>query len=234
MDAIVTSSLAVLGPFAIRVGGCDVGALPRKARRSLRTWRCTPGRHVPREIVADLLWTHSGPEQARHSVRQMLMVLRRTAFGDLLRSSADALWIEPGTVTVDALNLEAGLAMSDAAELCDRVTLYRGALLEGFPAVSPGFDEWLRLERAELAAVMAQLSRRLVATQTAAGACNDAVESAVRLGGLDGLDESAHRLLMECYARAGRRTEARGSSSFARNFAGRTGRRTGGGNRRTR
>jgi DNA-binding SARP family transcriptional activator/TolB-like protein/Tfp pilus assembly protein PilF len=208
VDAIVTSSLAVLGSFAIRVGGCDIGALPRKAQAFIAYLAMQPGRQVPREIVADLLWTHSGPEQARHSVRQMLMVLRRTPFGDLLRSSADALWIEPGAITVDAMTMEAGLAASDAEELSHCVALYRGALLEGFPAVSPGFDDWLRLERARLGTVMARLLRRLIATEIAVGACDAAVESATRLVGLDTLDEAAHRSLMDCYARAGRRAEA--------------------------
>lgn len=192
----------------MRVSGCDVGGLPRKAQAFVVYLAMQPGRRVPREVIADLLWTQSGPEQARHSLRQMLSVLRRTPFGDLLRSSADALWIEAGAIAVDALTLESGLAAIDERELSLCVALYRGALLDGFPAVASGFDEWLRLERARVAGVMAQTLRRLIAIQTAAGAYDAAVETAVRLAGMDLLDEAAHRLLMECFARAGRRAEA--------------------------
>ena len=208
VDAILSSSLAVLGPFALRVGGCDVEALPRKAQAFITWLALHPGRKVTREAVADLLWTDSGPEQARHSVRQMLVVLRRTPFGDLLRSSTDALWIELGAITVDALALEAGLTATDETELSHHAALYRGPLLEGFPSVSAGFDEWLRLERARLAATMARLLRRLIAAETAAGDHDAATDHAARLVALDTLDEAGYRLLMECHARAGRRAEA--------------------------
>jgi DNA-binding SARP family transcriptional activator/TolB-like protein/Tfp pilus assembly protein PilF len=208
VDATVTSSLALLGPFALRMGGGSVDALPRKAQALIAYLAMQPNRLVPREVVADLLWTTRGPEQARHSLRQTLVVLRRSPVGDLLKANVDSLWIEAGAITVDALELEAGLTDADDATLQHCAALWRGEFLDGFPAVSPGFEEWLRGERARLAGVMAQLLRRLAVAQISAGAFDAAVASASRLVAMDPLDEPAHRLLMECFASAGRRTEA--------------------------
>ena len=55
---------------------------------------------------------------------------------------------------------------------------------------------------------MARMLGRLAATHVAAGDFAAAVATASRLVGLDSLDEAAHRLLIECLARAGQRAEA--------------------------
>jgi DNA-binding SARP family transcriptional activator/tetratricopeptide (TPR) repeat protein len=208
VDVTSMAILTLIGPFALRVGGCDVTGLPRKAQALIAFLAMQPGRRVSREVVADLLWTQSGPDQARHSLRQMLVVLRRTPAGDLIQANADELWIEAGTVTVDALALEACLADPDGATVSSCVSHVQGGLLENLPAISPGFDEWLRPERARFASAMAQNLRRRVAGQLMAGGYDAAIETASRLVGMDTLDEAAHRLLIEGLARAGRRSEA--------------------------
>jgi hypothetical protein len=101
----------------LHAGGCDVQGLPRKAQALIAYLAMQPDRRVPREVVADLLWTRSGPEQVRHSLRQLLVVLRRTPAGDLVRVSADAIWIEAGTVVVDTLALESALSAGDDVAL---------------------------------------------------------------------------------------------------------------------
>jgi DNA-binding SARP family transcriptional activator/tetratricopeptide (TPR) repeat protein len=202
------ASLTLIGPFALRVGDCDVTGLPRKAQALIAFLAMQPGRRVSREVVADLLWTQSGADQARHSLRQMLVVLRRTPAGDLVRADADELWIESGTVTVDALALEKRLAETHGAVLSSCVSDVQGGLLENLPAISQGFDEWLRPERARLAGLMAQTLRRRAVTQITTGDYDAAVETASRLVGMDTLDEAGQRLLIEALARAGRRIEA--------------------------
>jgi DNA-binding SARP family transcriptional activator len=84
----------------------------------------------------------------------------------------------------------------------------QGGLLENLPAISQGFDEWLRPERARLAGLMAQTLRRRAVTQITTGDYDAAVETASRLVGMDTLDEAGQRLLIEALARAGRRIEA--------------------------
>ena len=201
-------SLSVLGPFVLRANGCEVTGLPRKAQALLAFLALQPDRKIPREVVADLLWTHSGPDQARHSLRQTLVALRKTQAANLVSANADALWIEAGAVEVDACVLETGLADADAIALSESASRWRGALLGDLPAVSPAFDEWLRTERTKFTNVMARLLRRLATMHVAAGDFDAAVETASQLVGLDTLDEAAHRLLIECLARAGQRAEA--------------------------
>ena len=208
MSSTRSLSLSVLGPFVLRANGREVTGLPRKAQALLAFLALQPDRKIPREVVADLLWTHSGPDQARHSLRQTLVALRKTPAANLVSANADALWIEVDAVEVDACVLETGLADADAIALSESASRCRGTLLGDLPAVSPGFDEWLRTERTKLTNVMARLLRRLATTHVAAGDFEAAVETASRLVGLDTLDEAAHRLLIECLARAGQRAEA--------------------------
>ena len=186
-------SLSVLGPFVLRANGCEVTGLPRKAQALLAFLALQPDRKIPREVVADLLWTHSGPDQARHSLRQTLVALRKTQAANLVSANADALWIEAGAVEVDACVLETGLADTDAdaVALSESASRYGGALVGDLPAVSPGVDEWLRTERTMLTIVMSRLLRRLATTHVAAGYFAAAVETAARLVGLDTLDEAA-------------------------------------------
>jgi DNA-binding SARP family transcriptional activator/TolB-like protein/Tfp pilus assembly protein PilF len=208
MNPTQSLSLSVLGPFVLSANGCEITGLPRKAQALVALLAVQPDRKLPREVVAELLWTQSGPDQARHSLRQTLVALRKTQAAALVSANADALWIEAGAVAVDVCALETGLADADASALSDCASRYRGALLEDLPAVSPGFDEWLRIERTKFANIMARILRRLVTTHLAAGDFSAAVEAASRLVALDTLDEAAHRLLIECLARAGQRSEA--------------------------
>jgi DNA-binding SARP family transcriptional activator/Tfp pilus assembly protein PilF len=199
-------SLSVLGPFVLRANGCEITGLPRKAQAFVAFLAVQPDRKIPREVVADLLWTQSGPDQARHSLRQTLVALRKTPEADLVSANADAIWIEAGAAKVDVCVLETCLANGEVPSDC--ASRYRGALLEDLPAVSPGFDEWLRNERTKFANIMARILRRVVTAHLAAGDFEAAVEAASRLVALDALDEAAHRLLIECLARSGLRSEA--------------------------
>jgi DNA-binding SARP family transcriptional activator/tetratricopeptide (TPR) repeat protein len=208
VDSTHSLTLGLLGPFVLRADGCEITGLARKAQALVAFLAVQPDRKIPREIVADLLWTQSGPDQARHSLRQTLVALRKSRAADLVRANADALWIEAGAVEVDACVLEAALADADPRALTDSASRYRGALLEDLPAVSPGFDEWLRTERTKFTTIMARVLRRVATTQIAASKPDAAVETASRLVGLDTLDEAGHRLLIECLARAGKRAEA--------------------------
>ena len=81
MSTSSPASLAVLGSFVLRMGERDVVGLPRKTRALIAFLALRPGRPVSREVVADLFWGHTGMPQARHSLRQTLVVLRKTGGG---------------------------------------------------------------------------------------------------------------------------------------------------------
>ena len=208
MAPSATQSLVVLGSFVLRIDGREVAGLPRKAQALVAFLALQPDHRIAREVMADLLWTEHGTEQARHSLRQLLLVLRRTPAAGLIRTDAADLWVELGGIGVDALEFQAGAATTDPDALARCAALYRGPLLQNLPSISPRFDEWLRAERGRLAGIMAALLHRLAVAYTRLEVFDAAIATATRLVGMDELNEAAQRLLIETLARAGRRTEA--------------------------
>jgi adenylate cyclase len=206
--ALPKSELRLLGPLSVTIDGRELRQLPRKADALLTLLTLQPGRPIAREAVRDYLWTDRGPEQARHSLRQTLLVLRHSLGHDLILAEGNCLVIAPGTLAVDAIEFEARAASTDRDVLAEAAALYRGELLENRGAVAPRFDDWLAVERSRFAALAATILRRLAAACAAAGEIETAIAAAMRLVTIDNLREDSHRLLIELLARAGRRAEA--------------------------
>jgi TolB-like protein len=207
-NALPKSELRLLGPLSLAIDGRELHQLPRKADALLALLALQPGRPIARETVADFLWTDRGPEQARHSLRQTLLVLRRSVGDGLILGEGNSLVIPWGTLAVDAIEFEARAASSDRDVLAEAAALYRGALLENRAPVATRFDDWLAVERSRFAALAATILRRLAAARGAAGEFETAIAAAMRLLAIDNLREDSHRLLIELLARAGRRGEA--------------------------
>src|SRR6516162_19810 len=70
-------SIGVLGPLVIERDDCRLGKVPKKARALLGYLAAQNGEAVSRERLADLLWPYQGSEQARHSLRNCLLELRK-------------------------------------------------------------------------------------------------------------------------------------------------------------
>ena len=97
----------------------------------------------------------------------------------------------------------------DALEtLMSRAKLCCGEFLAGFPSISNPFDEWVLLQRSKASNAIARLLGKLASLQIRDGHFEAAVGTAQQLVSLDPLREDSHRLLMEIYAKAGRRAEA--------------------------
>src|SRR5256885_12196230 len=73
----MTLSLSILGSLVIESGDCRLGKVPKKARALLAFLAAQRGQPVSRERLADLLWPYQGSEQARHSLRNCLLELRK-------------------------------------------------------------------------------------------------------------------------------------------------------------
>ena len=73
----MTLSISILGPLVIESGDCRLGKVPKKARALLAFLAAQAGQPVSRERLADLLWPYQGSEQARHSLRNCLLELRK-------------------------------------------------------------------------------------------------------------------------------------------------------------
>src|SRR6516165_12098385 len=91
--------IAVLGPLVVTSDGRPFrGKAPRKGR-ALLAYLALAGHPVSRERLADLLWPYQAQNQARHSLRNCLLEVRkrlgpaRAALG----SSFETCWLEAET-----------------------------------------------------------------------------------------------------------------------------------------
>ncbi|MGE0419696.1 MAG: hypothetical protein AB7O80_23070, partial [Acetobacteraceae bacterium] len=143
-------SISLLGGFSLRVAGRGVVSIPRKARALLAYLSMQEGQSVSRETIADLLWTDRGVEQARHSLRQTLLVMRRDLGPDVLRHDGQELSLAPDLVETDATRFRTLGRSADRAALAEAAELYVGPFLHRFPAVAADFDDWADAARNEL------------------------------------------------------------------------------------
>jgi DNA-binding SARP family transcriptional activator/TolB-like protein/tetratricopeptide (TPR) repeat protein len=202
-------SIGVLGPLLIERDDCRLGKLPKKARALLGYLAAQGGQAVSRERLADLLWPYQGSEQARHSLRNCLLELRKALGPSGARHLvADFATCRIEDVVVDLDRFERLSRSPSRPELQAAAELYRGEFLADFDIDSEPFQEWLAAERDRTLALICDILQRLTAAQDGAGEADAAIQSGRRLVALDPLSEFGQRALMRAYARAGRRGEA--------------------------
>jgi DNA-binding SARP family transcriptional activator/TolB-like protein len=201
--------ISLLGPLVIENGERRLGKVPRKARALLAYLAAQGGRPVSRERLSDLLWPYQGSDQARHSLRNCLLELRR-AFGESAgrHLAAEFANCRLQDVDVDIEHFERLARLSDRSELLAAAELYRGEFLADFVIDSEPFQEWLAAERDRTLDLICSVLQRLTASQDQAGEHDAAIQSARRLAALDSLSEIGQRALIRAYAHAGRRPEA--------------------------
>src|SRR5215472_6887069 len=202
-------SIHILGPLVIEHHGQKLGDMPKKARALLGYLAAQDGRVVSRERLADLLWPYQGSEQARHSLRNCLLELRKA----LGRSATEHLAADFANcrlqgIVADLENFERVSRSQLRSDLDAAADLYRGEFLPDFDINSEPFQEWLTGERDRTLGVVCEVLQRLSTQQDAAGEHEAAIQSGRRLVALDPLSEFGQRALMRAYARAGRRGEA--------------------------
>ena len=200
-------TLKLLGGFELRDNaGAAVDIRGKKLRGLIAYLALNPDRRHGREKLATLLWGDRFDAQARQSLRQALLDLRKMV-GDhmpgALRIDDEAIVFDTGSVVVDAVEFE---------RLCGEGNLaaagYGGDLLDGLSVRSEPFDAWLAEERARLHERACEVWEGLSRQHLSDGDPAAAVEAGKRLVALDGLRESGHRALMGALAGAGRRSEA--------------------------
>jgi DNA-binding SARP family transcriptional activator/TolB-like protein/Tfp pilus assembly protein PilF len=210
-DGTVVMALVIglLGPLVIEIGDRRLGKVPRKARALLAYLAAQGGRAVSRERLSDLLWPYQGSDQARHSLRNCLLELRKALGPGAKRHlAAEFANCRLQDIDVDVERFERLSHSLSGAELVLAAELYRGEFLADFVIDSEPFQEWLAAERDRTLDLICTALQRLTAVQDAAGEHDAAIQSARRLAGLDPLSEIGQRALIRAYARAGRRPEA--------------------------
>ncbi len=204
--------LTLLGGFEARLAsGAPIDIPLRKAQGLLAYLALQPGKAIPREKLADLLWSERGDTQAQGSLRQTLTVLRK-ALAPVepppLVVERNSVALDPGAVEVDAVDFDRLIASGLDADLDAAVGLYGGDLIDGLTIRDPAFEAWLNEARRQFRESLRRALTRLLEHKTAIGAGDAAVATARRLLDLDPLQEATHRALMLLYAETGRREAA--------------------------
>ncbi len=201
--------IGLLGPLVIEIDQRRLGKLPRKARALLAYLATQGARPVSRERLSDLLWPYQGSEQARHSLRNCLLELRKAFGQDATRHlAAEFANCRLQDVDTDVARFEQLSRSKERSELLAAAELYRGEFLSDFVIDSEPFQEWLSSERDRSLDLICGVLQRLTGLQDQAGEHEAAIISARRLALLDPLSEIGQRALIRAYARAGRRPEA--------------------------
>jgi TolB-like protein/DNA-binding SARP family transcriptional activator len=204
--------LQLLGRFkAEDEAGNEIASIGRRGAALLAYLALGPDRPQSREKLATLLWADRPDDQARHSLRQALVALRRSLNdenGHFLIAQGESISLNRSAIEVDVHAFER-LAAEKNDEAVERaLTLYRGELLDGFSVRSDEFEFWLSAERLRLRDVAAAALERRLARQAKSEETELAIETAKRLLTLDPTRESTHRTLMQLYDRSGRRSMA--------------------------
>jgi len=202
------ASLKLLGSFTLTLDGQPTPSLPRRVQALLGLLVLSKGRSLSRELAADMLWTESGPQQARQSLRQVLVTLRRVLGAEIVRTNGESLSVVPDALVVDIHEFEALISSGNVADLTRCAAVYQGELLQNLTGMSSRFDDWLGSERQRLAALAMTVLRRLADAHAAMGDFDAALPAARRLLKFDDLDEDAHRRVIWLLGQSGRRAEA--------------------------
>lgn len=196
---------ALLGPFRFQpAGGPEAEPLGRKAQALLAYLAATPGHRGTRERLASLLWGERFDEQARQSLRQTLMALRRSLDGvapGLLQIDRAEVALAPHRFVTDIAEFEQAAADGQISGLQTAAALWRGTFLADLDIPSPEYEDWLRglreTWRLRQVAVRMKLAEQLFAGGDGPGA----LLAAAALVELDPLNEAARRLELNIVAR---------------------------------
>jgi DNA-binding SARP family transcriptional activator len=204
----------VLGPLELVVLGREIrewGGF--KGRSVLQYLLLSPNVPVRRETLMELLWPDHPHGSARNNLNVALYALRRAAFssrpgggpfiehhqGAYMLGRGASWWIDRDGF-LDAWNAAATAHARDdlaaarsAYELA--TALYRGRLFEDDPS-----GEWFLAEQRLLEERFLSVLERLASLQMGSGEVESAVATLHRALARDACRESAHRLLMQCFA----------------------------------
>ncbi|AZO74172.1 MULTISPECIES: BTAD domain-containing putative transcriptional regulator [unclassified Mesorhizobium] len=166
-----------------------------------------------RERVAAMLWAGSGEQQARNSLRQALVDIRRLfpSTGDeaiRIEGNADTIWLAANADEADIWAFDRSCKDDDGTSLAAAADLYRGELLDGLSFPSE-IDEWLAPLRASYTRKALDLAERLSLLRELDSheerACERLAECLVTL---DPCAEQAHRALIRIFRRRGKTNDA--------------------------
>ena len=142
----------------------------RKIQALLAYLASHAGKKLSRDKLTGMLWSDRGEAQARSSLRQALLTLRRDLAGiepAPLIFEGDAVGIDASVTSSDVTAFERLAASKAIDDLRQAVALYGGDFLDGIAARDQAFDDWLSVERTIARIVIGLLGGLLVHRQLA-------------------------------------------------------------------
>jgi len=198
-------SLKMLGGFELRdSGGAELSLPTRKIRALLSYLAVNADKPQPRERLMALLWSDRGDRQARQSLNQALLSIRRLGEHEgvqLLKSDGERVTLRGDAVESDVQRLRNQIADDPAVA----ASLYEGTFLDGLSVPESAFEQWLLETRSELHTITCEALETAIETSDNT---KTAIDCARRLVALDPLRENAHRSLMQLLHKSGDRTGA--------------------------
>ncbi|MEK6371738.1 MAG: response regulator [Acidobacteriota bacterium] len=201
--------LELLGDLQIRSSnGMLVAVGAKKSQALLAYIGVKPMQRISREKLATLLWSSTGPDQARQSLRQTLSTLRKELASvspdeKVLVEEGDLLGLDETRVDCDVAKFESLVAAGTEAALAEAIPLYRGDFMEGFIINEERFDQWVLAERDRLHRLALKAHAQLADLQARRGALDEAAATAQSSLRIDTLQEPVHRMLMRLYMQSG-------------------------------
>jgi len=201
--------LELLGDLQMRTASGSLFTVSAKKSQALLAYLgVKPSQRVSREKIASLLWSSTGPDQARQSLRQTLSTLRKelaqlSPDEKILIEENDLLGVDETNVSCDVAAFEALVAAGHEESLAKASALYRGDFLDGFQINEERFDQWVIAERDGLHRMALRGNTQLMEMQTRRGGVDDAIATGQRSLRIDMLQEPVHRALMRLYMQSG-------------------------------
>jgi DNA-binding SARP family transcriptional activator len=202
-------SLELLGDLQIRTSRGSLAPISAKKSQALLAYLgVRPAQRVSREKLATLLWSSTGPEQARQSLRQLLSTLRKELAQvapkqKILVEEGDLLGVDDALVHCDVAAFESLTSAATEEALTEAVRVYSGDFLDGFQINEERFDQWVIAERDRLHRCSLRAHMQLLDLQQKRGAIDEAVATAQNALRIDLLQEPMHRALMRLYLQSG-------------------------------
>jgi DNA-binding SARP family transcriptional activator len=170
-----------------------------------------------RDTLAQMLWNGVPLPQARHSLRQTLLEIRRAyvaATGDyagdrLLTTVGDDVALRTSRVFIDIHMFKRCVDRGTTRALSVACALYRGEFLSGMHTREPAFDVWVANQRNRHHMLAVDAHERCIESLMQRDRVESALNTALRLLELDPFHEPAHRAVMAAYARRGDITAAK-------------------------
>jgi len=201
-------SLRMLGEFELCDGSGKGLSLPtRKIRGLLSYLAINADRPQSRERLMALLWGDRSEQQARQSLNQALMSIRRLGEREgvqLLSSDGNKITLRGDALQRDVAQFQSLLA-DDPAKA---TTLYGGPFLDDLSISESSFEAWRHATGSELQDLACSAMEKAAETAASSGDFEMAIEFAKRQVSLDPLREDAHRRLIQILHDSGDRAAA--------------------------